>query len=442
MHENDAGEAIVVALDGRAPLRGALRPVGDKSISHRALMFAAIGEGASRIRGANPGADVRSTAGCLRALGVTVREVDDEHFEVIGRGLRLRPATAALDCGNSGTTMRLLAGILAGQPFTSTLDGDTSLRTRPMARIAKPLRAIGARVEGPTNGERPPLVITGGTLHRQHFELDIASAQVKSCLLLAGWVGAVEIEVREPGASRDHTERMMAERGVAIEFGPGFARLRPGPAWSARDVDVPADPSAAALLAAAVLAVPGSAVQLRFVMTNPTRTAFVPVLERMGAGVRWSERAQAGGEEVATLTVEAVDTLRSTIVEGDEVPQLIDEVPALAVLAGFAHGTTIFEGVGELRVKESDRIAATQELLRQFGVRTESGPARLVVHGGALRRPDRVVPASDDHRLAMASAVLALATSARDGGGPIDVDLTAAAVSDPGFAGRIEHLQR
>ena len=236
-----------VAVDGSRPLRGELRPVGDKSITHRALLFNAVADGTATVHGGNPGADARSTASCLRALGVRIDEEGTGAWTVHGRGFRLRPATDALDCGNSGTTMRLLAGVCAGQPFTSTLDGDASLGRRPMERVAVPLRAMGARVEGPTNGARPPLVITGPVHRGGRFEIRVASAQVKSCLLLAGLLSGRAVEVVEPGASRDHTERMLAAMGAPIDAAPGHAAVGATRALRALDVDVPADPSSAAL---------------------------------------------------------------------------------------------------------------------------------------------------------------------------------------------------
>jgi 3-phosphoshikimate 1-carboxyvinyltransferase len=433
--------APTVAVDGSRPLRGELRPVGDKSITHRALMFNAIAGGTATVRGGNPGADARSTAACLRALGVRIEDHGDGAWTVRGRGFRLRPATDALDCGNSGTTMRLLAGICAGQPFTSTLDGDASLRRRPMERVAVPLRAMGARVEGPSNGARPPLVITGPVDRGGRFEIPVASAQVKSCLLLAALLSGRAVEVIEPGASRDHTERMLAAMGAPVEASPGRAALDVAHELRPIDVDVPADPSAAALVAAVVAVTPHSRVTFPHVLHNSTRTGFVEVLRAAGAAAEWSTPHTHAGETTADLTVEAARAWTPVHVEATVVPSLIDEVPALVACAAFAPGTSVFDGVAELRVKESDRVASMQALLRVFGVDSESTDDRLVVHGGSPRRPTTALPATDDHRIAMAATVLAAGVSARDDAGPIDVDLTAAAVSHPGFGHDLEGLR-
>ncbi len=433
--------APTVAVDGSRPLRGELRPVGDKSITHRALLFDAIASGTATVRGGNPGADARSTAACLRALGVRIDDEGEGAWTVHGRGFRLRPATDALDCGNSGTTMRLLAGMCAGQPFTSTLDGDASLQQRPMERVAVPLRAMGARVEGPSNGARPPLVITGPADRGGRFEIPVASAQVKSCLLLAGLLSGRAVEVIEPGASRDHTERMLAAMGAPVDASPGRAALDVVHELRPIDVDVPADPSAAALVAAVVAVTPDSRVTFPHVLHNSTRTGFVEVLRAAGAVAEWSAPRAHAGETTADLTVEAAPVWTPLHVEASVVPSLIDEVPALVACAAFAPGTSVFDGVAELRVKESDRVASMQALLGAFGVDSESTDDRLLVHGGSPRRPTAALPATDDHRIAMAATVLAAGVSARDGGGPIDVDLTAAAVSHPGFGHDLEGLR-
>ncbi len=433
--------APTVAVDGSRPLRGELRPVGDKSITHRALLFDAIASGTATVRGGNPGADARSTAACLRALGVRIDDEGEGAWTVHGRGFRLRPATDALDCGNSGTTMRLLAGMCAGQPFTSTLDGDASLQQRPMERVAVPLRAMGARVEGPSNGARPPLVITGPADRGGRFEIPVASAQVKSCLLLAGLLSGRAVEVIEPGASRDHTERMLAAMGAPVDASPGRAALDVVHELRPIDVDVPADPSAAALVAAVVAVTPRSRVTFPHVLHNSTRTGFVEVLRAAGAMAEWSAPRAHAGETTADLTVEAAPVWTPLHVEASVVPSLIDEVPALVACAAFAPGTSVFDGVAELRVKESDRVASMQALLGAFGVDSESTDDRLLVHGGSPRRPTAALPATDDHRIAMAATVLAAGVSARDGGGPIDVDLTAAAVSHPGFGHDLEGLR-
>lgn len=416
----------------RGPLRGPLALPGDKSISHRAWLVNTLGEGRATVRGANAGADLCSTREVLSALGV---ELGEGH--VTGRGGRLRAPVGSLDCGNSGTTTRLLAGLLAAQPFSATLDGDDSLRARPMGRIARPLRTLGARVEGPTHGERLPLVITGGELAGASFELAVASAQLKSCLLLAAAAAGVGCELHEPGHSRDHTERMLAAMGADIDFGPGHATLRPGPALACVDVEVPGDPSAAALVAAAALGIPGSELRLDGMLLNPTRASVLGVLEEMGARVSVGGRREHAGEPVGDVVLAAPGPLRGIELDAALVPGLIDELPALAVLAATATGASRFPQVGELRVKESDRLAATLGLLAAFGVEARAEGEDLVVVGGDPRPPAGPLPASDDHRIAMAQAALGLAATARHGGA-VEVELGAAAISFPGFAAALE----
>jgi 3-phosphoshikimate 1-carboxyvinyltransferase len=390
------------------PLRGEVRLPGDKSISHRAILLNLLGEGSATVRGLNDGADVTSTITALRRLGARI-EVTSDAVRVEGRTGRLRPATDAIDCGNSGTTMRLLAGLLAAQPFSTTLDGDASLRRRPMARIAEPLRRFGARVEGPDGGRHAPLVVTGGELAPRRFDLTVASAQVKSCLLVAACASRCEVEVRSPGVSRDHTERMLEAMGAVLDWDPLRAHLLPGAHLHCVDVDVPGDPSAAAQVAAAAMPIAGSRISLRNMLLNPTRSAFLGVLERMGVRCTLQETHHRAGEPMADVTLHAPSHLRPVDVGRDVVPSLIDEIPALAVVAAFAPGKSRFTGVGELRFKESDRVATTASLLDAFGIETTLGPDTLVVHGGRPALPDRV-EGTDDHRLAMAAVALTVAT--------------------------------
>jgi 3-phosphoshikimate 1-carboxyvinyltransferase len=427
---------------GRGPLRGTVELPGDKSISHRACLLNALGEGAAVLRGLNPGADVDATLRALRAVGVSLRGASSDAVEIRGRGGRLRPATDRIDCGNSGTTLRILAGLLAAQDFTSTLDGDASLRARPMDRIATPLRAMGARVEGPSGGDRPPLIVTGGRLRGGRFELPVASAQVKSCILVAAAAAKVAVEVVSPGASRDHTECMLAAMGADIEWSPRSATFRPGGALRAVDVTVPGDPSAAALVGAAVSCVPGSEVRFEHVLLNATRVGFLDVLRRMGVEVRTVETPREAGEAVGTLEIVGPATLRATVVGADEIPGLIDEVPALAVVAAFAAGDTRFERVGELRVKESDRVASVQRLLAAVSIPTSTPGDALVVHGGAPRLAP-ALESSDDHRIAMAACGLGAALVARseqpNAACTVD-DVASCAVSFPGFCAALERL--
>ena len=386
-------------------VHGSLRPPGDKSISHRALMLAALGDGVSRVSGLLDSADVRSTAGVLRALGVGVPEVGSGAIDVRGVGLRgLRPPHDALDCGNSGTTTRLMAGIVAGAPLTATFVGDASLSRRPMRRIARPLEAMGARVELPEHGGLP-MTVHGATLHGVDWNSEQASAQVKSAVLLAGLLAHVPVSVREPALSRDHTERMLRARGAAMESTPGLVRLAPTMRIAGLDTDVPADPSSAAFFAAlAALGDEGELV-LEHVCVNPTRTGFFDALRRMGATLELREPPRdEGGEPIADL-VARPGALRAITIGAAEVPSMIDEIPLLACLASRAEGTTVVTGAGELRVKESDRIAAVVSNLRALGADAEELPDGLRVTGSA--KPLRgAVATHADHRIAMAFGVL------------------------------------
>jgi 3-phosphoshikimate 1-carboxyvinyltransferase len=429
---------MTVLLRGDRPLHGRVRPTSDKSISHRAVILAGLAEGTSAVDRLNPGADVASTAACLEMMGVRIERSGVQAI-VHGRAGTLRCPTGVLDCGNSGTTMRLLAGVIASQEFTATLDGDESLRNRPMRRVAIPLRGLGARVEGPDNAEHAPLIVTGPVSRGGSFSSPVASAQIKSAALLAGALGGKRVRVEEPGMSRDHTERMLNAFGIECRFGDGFALVDPEPGQRLRAVDltVPADPSAAALLCACAAAVPGSRIELDDVLLNPRRTGFLEVLSRMGIGCESVASAESGGEKVGRLDITAPESFGPTHIAREEVPRLVDEVPALAALAAFGEGTTVFEGVGELRVKESDRLASISELLAAFGVESRVDDDRLEVVGGAPRFRGEL-PSTSDHRILMAAAILGTGVRARGQEVRIELDPAAASVSDPAF---FDHLQ-
>ncbi len=392
-------------------LCGILTIPGDKSIAHRALLFAALGTGHSRIVGLGTGADIASTARCLRQLGVSiVSDGDVWQVDSPGFGGWQTPADT-LDCGNSGTTMRLLTGLLAAHPgLHATLDGDTSLRQRPMARVVEPLTVMGAQIA--SSQGRPPLVVTGQALHGALHVLPVASAQVKSALLLAGLFAAGETVVEEPLESRDHTERLLAALGVALRtHGTRHAIAGRGPQAvlpPLGEVHVPGDPSSAAF--AIVLAVlhPDADVTVQRVAQNPTRTGFLRVLERMGARVTIAARAQACGEPLGNLRARS-SHLCATDIAAQEVPSLIDELPILALAAAAALGTSHFSGLAELRVKESDRLAAILRLLHLLGVPAESGADWLTIHGvGAAAEFDASRAAFRpglDHRMAMTAEV-------------------------------------
>ena len=408
-------------------LLGTIRPPGDKSLAHRALLLGALSDAPVTVRGLPPGEDVASTRRCLADLGVG--------FVDLAPGVvRVLPPTTwrrgcQLDCGNSGTTARLLAGMLAGLGVPAVLDGDASLRRRPMRRVTEPLLQLGAKVAtGP--GGRLPLRIgdPGQKLRGGRVTLSVASAQVKSAVLLAGLGASAPVAVTEPAASRDHTERLLAglgadimRDGLTVTLMPGDGRLQ------ARDLDLPGDISTAAFFLVAGSAVPQAAITLLRVGVNPTRAGVLEVLRRMGARVTASNRRDMAGEPVADLAVES-SASRGTVVAGDIIPQLIDELPVLAVLATQAHGTTIVHDATELRYKESDRITSTVRELQKLGADIQERDDGFEVHGPS-RLVGATVSADGDHRLAMALAVAGLLA----GGTTAIEGAEAASVSHPAF---------
>lgn len=413
--------------------RATLRVPGDKSLTHRALLLAALADGESRLRGLLPGADPRSTAAVLRALGVDVPDppADGGAVRIRGLGLRgLRAPDGVLDCGNSGTTARLLMGVLAGQPFTATLDGDASLRNRPMRRVTEPLGAMGARVEELGQADRLPVRLTGGRLRPGSHDSPRASAQVKSAILLAGLTGGVGVRVREPHLSRDHTERMLRGAGVGIATSVVDGRpqvvLTPAERVLPLDMTIPGDVSSAAFFVVLGLLADVGPLRIEGVGLNPTRTGFLDVVRRMGGRVAVHEGVPEGAEPVGDLLVEPSE-LKGTTVTGAEIPALLDEVPALAVLAARATGETRVEGAGELRLKESDRLRALAENLRAVGVDAADDGDTLTVVGreGPLKGQ---VSSHGDHRVAMAFGVLAAVDDAIHLDDPAVV-----AISYPGF---------
>jgi 3-phosphoshikimate 1-carboxyvinyltransferase len=384
-------------------VRGDVRPPGDKSISHRALMFAALARGTSEITGLLTGEDVKSSARVLRQLGADISPVRDGVAVRVSRAPLTAPR-ARLHCGNSGTTARLLLGVLAGQRFGATLTGDASLRRRPMRRVTEPLRAMGADIT--ERGDGLPVTITGGRLRGLTYTSPVASAQVKGALLFAALTGGVPITIREPYRSRDHSERMFAHLGLAIREHDGVISYQPSAvSVPPFQLDVPGDISSAAFLVGAAVLAESGELLIENVGVNPTRTGCLVVLARMGARVERVNLRDAGGEAVADLVVRPPPSLRSTEVTAAEVPTLVDEVPVLAVLASRARGTTVFREVGELRVKESNRLELIAANLRAVGVRAEVQGNDLHVEGGATPPRGRVDTAAD-HRLAMAFAVL------------------------------------
>jgi 3-phosphoshikimate 1-carboxyvinyltransferase len=376
---------------------------GDKSISHRALMLAAVAPGRSRVRGLLDSADVRSTAACLRALGAAVPEVGPDL--VIEGGPPTAP-DADLDCGNSGTSARLLAGVAAALPFASRFVGDASLSRRPMRRVAAPLTAMGARIEFDGADGRLPMRVRGGALVGTEWTSDTASAQVKSAVLLAGVLAGVEVTVREPQQSRDHTERMLAARGVDVYVHSTAVHVPAGQRLAPADAVVPGDPSSASFLAALAALASQGTIALPDVCLNPTRTGFFVALTDMGAHLPVEDERREGGEDVGTVVAHAGRPLRGTTVDAAEVPAMVDELPLLACVAACAEGDTVVRGAAELRVKESDRIAAVVAGLRAVGAHADELPDGFVVHGRGPRALRGHVVTHGDHRLAMGFGVL------------------------------------
>jgi 3-phosphoshikimate 1-carboxyvinyltransferase len=382
-------------------VHGVVRVPGDKSISHRALLLASLARGTSACTGLLTGEDVRHTAGILRSLGVSVAPLRAGAVVTV-RGARFKTPRATLDCGNSGTTARLGLGAIAGHPIRARLTGDASLRRRPMRRVVDPLRSMGARFQD--GAEHLPVTVQGGRLQGIAYESPVASAQVKSAILFAALASRVPVTVAEPYPSRDHTERLFVHLGLDLRVANGVISYQPSPAVPAFDLTVPGDFSSAAFLIGAGILAQGGELLIEGVGVNPTRTGFLVALERMGAHLERLNLGAEGGEPVADLLVRPA-ALTATEVPAAEVPALIDEIPLLAVLASRARGETVFRDVGELRLKESDRLELVAANLRNVGVAAEVRGNDLFVVG-TDRPPHGPVETARDHRLVMAFAVL------------------------------------
>lgn len=435
------GTAAWIAAAGR-PLTGRLRVPGDKSVSHRSVMLGALAEGSTRITGFLEGEDTRATAAILQRLGVRIEAPGEGERLVHGVGLHgLQAASGPLDCGNAGTGMRLLAGLLAGQAFESTLVGDASLSKRPMRRVIDPLARMGARID--SEGGLPPLRIHAkNVLQGIDYECPVASAQVKSAILLAGLYANGPTTVREPHPTRDYTERMLSAFGADIDFAPGLATLRPGRTLTATSVDVPADFSSAAFFLVAASVIPGSHLVLERVGVNPRRTGLLEALRLMGADLTVRPAGEQGGEPVADIEVRTA-RLRGAAIPEALVPDMIDEFPALFTAAALAEGTTVVSGAAELRVKESDRIAVMAAGLRALGSVIDETPDGAVITGSGFTANAPATPADarqgrlhggqadsrGDHRIAMS---LAIAAQCASGEVRID-DVANVATSFPGF---------
>lgn len=407
-------------------LRGELAVPGDKSISHRAVMFGSLAKGTTRISHFLNGADCLSTISCFRKMGISIEEQEGEIL-VHGKGLHgLLPPDSILDVGNSGTTTRLISGILSGQTFTSELNGDASIQSRPMKRIMTPLKAMGADITSLRDNGCVPLRIQGKPLQAIHYTSPVASAQVKSCVLLAGMYADGMTSVTEPVLSRNHTELMLRYFGAQVTSQQTTASIHPEPQLEARDIQVPGDISSAAYFIAAGLLTPNSEILLRNVGTNPTRDGLLRVCMDMGADITLLN-SREDGEPTADLLIRT-SHLHGTTIGGGIIPALIDEIPMIAVMAAFAEGTTVIRDAQELKVKESDRIAVMVENLKRMGADIEATDDGMIIHGGAPLH-GAVIDSHLDHRVAMSFAVAGTICS-----GPLDIqDASCVNISYPGF---------
>ena len=415
-------------------IRGEITVPGDKSISHRAIMFGSIAQGVTTVRGFLRGEDNLATLNAFRAMGIGIED-DGEILRIGGKGLHgLTEPADVLDCGNSGTSMRLITGLLAGQRFFSVLTGDRYLRNRPMGRVIEPLSRMGGCIYGRAGGDKAPLAIVGKELEGIAYSSKVASAQVKSAILLAGLYASGETEVREPHLSRDHSERMLSHFGAAVETFGGGVRVAGGRELTGREITVPGDISSAAFFLVAATIVPASELLIRGIGINPTRTGILDILIAMGADIELLDRREASGEPVADLLVRS-GRLKGIEIGGDLVPRAIDEFPVICVAASLAEGRTVIRDARELRVKETDRIAAMAANLVSAGVEvveTEDGMEII----GCERLQGCVVDSRGDHRIAMSMLVAGLRAS-----GPVTVnDVECIATSFPGFAELLEKV--
>lgn len=422
-------DADSLAMGKVTALRGEVAVPPDKSISHRAAIFAALAQGKSRVRNFLRAEDPLSTVAVLRHLGVSIDEGEDAELHISGKGLHgVLEATDVLDCRNSGTTMRLMAGVLAGNDFFSVLTGDDSLRKRPMARVIRPLSEMGARISARSGDRFPPVAIRGGGLRGLRYAMPVASAQVKSCLLLAGLYAGGVTSVTEPFLSRDHTERMLRAMGAPLTSEGLTVEVKGGARLEPLDITVPSDFSSAAFFIAASLLVPGSDVLIRGVGVNPTRCGFLDVVRRMGAQVELRDLRDMSGEPVADILCRSAPHLAAARIDGAMIPAIIDEFPILCVLATQAEGVTEIRGAEELRVKESDRIQAMASELRAMGAELEEYPDGIAIRGRTGLR-GAPVESHGDHRIAMALSVASLVAE----GTTVLNGVSCVGVSFPGF---------
>jgi 3-phosphoshikimate 1-carboxyvinyltransferase len=419
-----------------APFRFTTKVPGDKSISHRSVMFGSIADGVTEIEGFLPGADCLSTIRCFRQMGVEIEQASATTVRIKGKGLAgLTEPRLPLDVGNSGTTIRLLLGILAGSSFFSTLVGDESIARRPMGRVVTPLRQMGAVIDGRSDGSYTPLAVRGSKLTGVNYESPVASAQVKSCLLLAGLNAEGITTIKEPSRSRDHTERMLPAFGGQVEVRDREVSVNGGQSLSAAKVKVPGDISSAAFLLAAALIVPGAEITIEDVGLNPTRTGILDSFAMMGAKLHIEETGSWCNEPVGRVTVTAGD-LKGVTIGGELIPRLIDEIPILAVVATQAEGTTIIKDAEELKVKETNRIATTVKELKKLGAKIEETEDGMIIEGPVALNGG-ICDSHGDHRIGMAMAIAGLAVEKE-----VVVEHTDAIdVSFPGFEKMIHNME-
>lgn len=408
-------------------LKGTVTVPGDKSISHRSVMFGAISRGMTEVTNFLQGADCLSTIACFRKLGIEI-ENNTDSVKIYGKGLHgLTAPTEILDAGNSGTTTRLISGILAGQPFDTTITGDASIQKRPMGRIMTPLSLMGASFDSKNKNNCAPFTIHGGNLHGIHYDSPVASAQVKSSILLAGLYADGKTSVTEPQLSRNHTELMLSGFGATIISEGTTATIEPDPSLAGQKIAVPGDISSAAYFIAAGLITPGSEILIQNVGTNPTRDGILQVAKAMGGNVTLLNERTVSGEPVADLLIKS-SNLKATEVGGDLIPTLIDEIPVIAVMACFAEGTTIIKDAQELKVKESDRIAVVTENLKAMGADIEATDDGMIIRGGKSLH-GALIQTHMDHRIAMSFAVAGINAD----GETTFSDASCVDISYPGF---------
>lgn len=421
-------------LHTKTALKGEVTIPGDKSISHRSIMFGAIAEGTTEVTHFLEGADCLSTISCFQKMGIEIQRNKDTVL-IKGKGLHgLSAPTGILDVGNSGTTTRLISGILAGQPFSSTLNGDASIQTRPMKRIIEPLTQMGADIKSEKNNGCAPLIIHGHTLKGISYQSPVASAQVKSCVLLAGLYADDKTSVTEPVLSRNHTELMLSAFGADITSNGTTASILPNPHLTGQKIEVPGDISSAAYFIAAGLLVPNSEILIKNVGINPTRNGILKVAYAMGGKIEELNKRTVSGEPVCDLLVRS-SNLHGTVIEGDIIPTLIDEIPVIAVMAAFADGTTTIKDAAELKVKETNRIDTVTENLKVMGCDITPTDDGMIINGGKSLH-GATIHSHLDHRIAMSFAIAALAAE----GETEIIDGECVNISYPGFYQDLERL--